>query len=136
MAIFKAKKDTESKPDMKKVVADSGIRHIAFIMDGNGRWANNRGLPREAGHGVGSRVFKSTVTLCRDWGIKTVTTYAFSTENWKRPPQEVKEIMRLLDVYIADELWLLPEAPRYVSSCRSSSSISLFFSITICSSSS
>jgi len=102
MAIFKAKKDTESKPDMKKVVADSGIRHIAFIMDGNGRWANNRGLPREAGHGVGSRVFKSTVTLCRDWGIKTVTTYAFSTENWKRPPQEVKEIMRLLDVYIKE----------------------------------
>ncbi|MBR6676256.1 MAG: di-trans,poly-cis-decaprenylcistransferase [Clostridia bacterium] len=88
--------------DMNKIVADSGITHIAFIMDGNGRWANKRGLPREAGHGVGVKAFKKAVTLCRDWGIKTVTTYAFSTENWKRPPQEVREIMRLLDEYIKE----------------------------------
>ena len=83
-------------------MAASGLSHIAFIMDGNGRWAQKRGLPREAGHGVGVKAFKNTVTLCRDWGIKTVTTYAFSTENWKRPPQEVTEIMRLLDVYIKE----------------------------------
>ncbi len=101
--LFKSKKEAlPSSKDMPKIVADSGIQHIAFIMDGNGRWANAKGLPREAGHGVGSRVFKNIVTLCRDWGIKTVTTYAFSTENWKRPPQEVKEIMRLLDVYIKE----------------------------------
>ena len=100
---FKSKKtDIKEKPDMKTVVAASGIQHIAFIMDGNGRWANARSLPRQAGHSVGAATFKKTVTLCRDWGIKTVTTYAFSTENWKRPREEVKEIMRLLDVYIKE----------------------------------
>jgi len=100
---FNRKKDEDlSALDMNKVVTDSGIQHIAFIMDGNGRWAKKRGLPREAGHGVGVKAFKNAVTLCRDWGIKTVTTYAFSTENWKRPPQEVREIMRLLDVYIKE----------------------------------
>ncbi|MBQ3527187.1 MAG: di-trans,poly-cis-decaprenylcistransferase [Clostridia bacterium] len=101
--IFKSKKTTpEEEIDIKELVAASGLSHIAFIMDGNGRWAQKRGLPREAGHGVGVKAFKNTVTLCRDWGIKTVTTYAFSTENWKRPPQEVTEIMRLLDVYIKE----------------------------------
>lgn len=100
---FKQKKtDLPKKDDMKKIVADSGIKHIAFIMDGNGRWARAKGLPREAGHGVGVKAFKNAVTLCRDWGITTVTTYAFSTENWKRPPQEIREIMRLLDVYIKE----------------------------------
>ena len=100
---FKSKKtDIKEKPDMKTVVAASGIQHIAFIMDGNGRWANARSLPRQAGHSVGAATFKKTVTLCRDWGINTVTTYAFSTENWKRPREEVKEIMRLLDVYIKE----------------------------------
>jgi len=100
---FKSKKsELPDASQMPQIVADSGIQHIAFIMDGNGRWARERGLPREAGHGVGVKAFKKAVTLCRDWGIKTVTTYAFSTENWKRPPQEVKEIMRLLDVYIKE----------------------------------
>ena len=74
-----------SLEDMKRIVSESGLRHIAFIMDGNGRWARRRALPREAGHGVGTKTFKKTVTLCRDYGIATVTTYAFSTENWKRP---------------------------------------------------
>ena len=101
--IFKSKKTTpEQETDIKELVKASGLSHIAFIMDGNGRWAQKRGLPREAGHGVGVKAFKNTVTLCRDWGIKTVTTYAFSTENWKRPVQEVTEIMRLLDVYIKE----------------------------------
>ena len=100
--LFKTKKTSYSDVDMNRVVSDSGIQHIAFIMDGNGRWATAKGLPREAGHGVGVKAFKKAVTLCRDWGIKTVTTYAFSTENWKRPPQEVREIMRLLDVYIKE----------------------------------
>lgn len=102
--IFKKKqKDTDIFAlDMNKVVADAGLRHIAFIMDGNGRWATSRGLPREAGHGVGVKTFKQTVTRCRDYGIETVTTYAFSTENWKRPEAEVKEILRLLDAYIKE----------------------------------
>lgn len=88
--------------DMKKLVADCGLRHIAFIMDGNGRWATAKGLPREAGHKVGAATFKKIVTLCRDYGIPTVTSYAFSTENWKRPEREINEIMRLLDVYIKE----------------------------------
>lgn len=94
--------DLPTASQMPDVVKQAKIQHIAFIMDGNGRWATAKGLPREAGHGVGSKVFKKVVTTCRDWGIKTVTVYAFSTENWKRPPQEVKEIMRLLDVYIKE----------------------------------
>ncbi|MDD6094988.1 MAG: polyprenyl diphosphate synthase [Clostridia bacterium] len=87
---------------MRRTVSQSGLRHIAFIMDGNGRWARRRALPREAGHSVGTKTFKKTVTLCRDYGITTVTTYAFSTENWKRPEKEISEIMRLLDVYIKE----------------------------------
>lgn len=100
------KKDTSvsslTVDDMRKLVADSHLNHIAFIMDGNGRWAKKRALPREAGHGVGTKTFKKTVTLCKDYGISTVTTYAFSTENWKRPEKEVTEIMRLLDTYIKE----------------------------------
>ena len=88
--------------DMRKVVSDSSLSHIAFIMDGNGRWATNKGLPREAGHKVGASTFKKTVTLCKEFGIDTVTTYAFSTENWSRPKNEVSEIMRLLDNYIKE----------------------------------
>ncbi len=88
--------------DMKKVVSDASLSHIAFIMDGNGRWATNKGLPREAGHKVGAATFKKIVSLCNEYGIKTVTTYAFSTENWSRPKNEVSEIMRLLDSYIKE----------------------------------
>lgn len=88
--------------DINKVVKDTGLTHIAFIMDGNGRWATAKGLPREAGHSVGVKTFKKTVSRCRDYGIKTVTTYAFSTENWKRPENEIREIMRLLDTYIKE----------------------------------
>lgn len=91
-----------SASQMKQLVADCHLSHIAFIMDGNGRWATRRGLPREAGHRQGAKVFRDTVSLCRDWGIETVTAYAFSTENWKRPKNEVSEIMRLLDSYISE----------------------------------
>jgi len=98
----KQKNEGVHSADINQVVQDSGLRHIAFIMDGNGRWATARGLPREAGHSVGVKTFKKTVSLCRDYGIKTVTTYAFSTENWKRPEGEIREIMRLLDTYIKE----------------------------------
>lgn len=91
-----------STEEMRELCRKCRLSHIAFIMDGNGRWATRRGLPREAGHRQGAKVFKSTVTLCRDWGIETVTAYAFSTENWKRPKSEVGEIMRLLDSYIKE----------------------------------
>ena len=74
--------------------------HIAFIMDGNGRWATRRGLGRELGHRAGARTFREIARHCFRSGIKTVTVYAFSTENWKRPKNEVDEIMRLLSSYI------------------------------------
>ena len=76
--------------------------HVGFIMDGNGRWAKKRGLPRKAGHSQGAKVFRRTVEDCRDIGIKYCTFYAFSTENWKRPKDEVDAIMKLLVKYLDD----------------------------------
>ena len=67
-------------------------RHIAIIMDGNGRWAKKRGLPRTAGHKVGAEVFRTIATYCKDLGVDYLTVYAFSTENWKRPRDEVDTI--------------------------------------------
>ena len=76
--------------------------HVGIIMDGNGRWAKMRGLPRTAGHAVGVKVFKNIVYYARDMGLKNLTVYAFSTENWKRPAEEVDRIMQLLDQMIDD----------------------------------
>jgi len=82
--------------------ADTGARglHIGFIMDGNGRWAKQRGLPRTEGHVQGARVFQEVVDYCRELGVSAVTFYAFSTENWKRPKSEVDAIMKLLREYL------------------------------------
>ena len=77
-------------------------QHIGFIMDGNGRWAKKRAMPRNFGHSRGAEVFKKTINWCRELGIKCATFYAFSTENWKRPPDEIKGIMDLLRRYIKD----------------------------------
>lgn len=77
--------------------------HIGIIMDGNGRWAQKRGLPRSAGHKQGARVFRNIVRYCREIGIGYLTVYAFSTENWKRPQSEIDAIMDLLRNYL-DEL--------------------------------
>lgn len=82
---------------------DSGkkrLSHIAFIMDGNGRWAKSRGLPREAGHVEGAKAFGEVAEYCYRGGIDTVTVYAFSTENWRRPKHEVNAIMSLLKTYL------------------------------------
>lgn len=76
------------------------LTHIAFIMDGNGRWAKKRGLPREAGHKAGVETFRRIVRYCGDIGIPIVTVYAFSTENWKRPKHEVAILMQLLYNYM------------------------------------
>ncbi len=86
--------------DEKKYVIDERLRHIAFIMDGNGRWATKRGLPREFGHREGAKTFRKITDYCEEIGIKYVTVYAFSTENWKRPKREVDAIMKLLDEYL------------------------------------
>ena len=76
--------------------------HIGIIMDGNGRWAIKRGLPRSAGHSAGADTLKKIVTECNNMGIKYITVYAFSTENWKRPKEEVDYLMNLLLSYLRD----------------------------------
>jgi len=78
--------------------------HVAVIMDGNGRWANQRGLPRVMGHRQGVEALKRTLRLCSDWGIGTLTAYAFSTENWSRPGEEVSFLMTLFEQVLAKEL--------------------------------
>lgn len=75
-------------------------KHIAIIMDGNGRWASRRGLPRSAGHRMGAETLKKIVIYCNSIGVKYVTAYAFSTENWNRPQKEVDSIMGLLRMYL------------------------------------
>ena len=79
-------------------------RHIAIIMDGNGRWAQKRGLPRTAGHAAGSETFRRIATYCRDIGVQYLTVYAFSTENWKRSSEEVGAIMGLFDQYLREAI--------------------------------
>jgi len=88
--------------NISEIVEKSGLKHIAFIMDGNGRWATKRGLPREFGHKAGAETFKKIVRYCRSIGIKTATVYAFSTENIKRPKREVNAIFRLLGEYVEE----------------------------------
>ncbi len=77
-------------------------RHIGLIMDGNGRWAKKRGLPRKAGHKAGAKTFKKIVRYCNQIGVPYLTVYAFSTENWSRPQEEVDGIIRLLRDFLAD----------------------------------
>ena len=79
-------------------------RHIAIIMDGNGRWAAKRALPRSAGHAAGAETFRRIATYCKEIGIEYLTIYAFSTENWKRPDDEVDTIMQLLEKYLNEAL--------------------------------
>jgi undecaprenyl diphosphate synthase len=79
-------------------------RHIAIIMDGNGRWAERRALPRTAGHAAGAETFRTVAKYCKDIGIEYLTVYAFSTENWRRPPEEVSEIMGLLEKYLYEAI--------------------------------
>jgi undecaprenyl diphosphate synthase len=75
-------------------------KHIGIIMDGNGRWAAKRGLPRSAGHRMGAETLKKIVIYCNKIGVKSVTAYAFSTENWNRPQKEVDALMELLYMYL------------------------------------
>jgi undecaprenyl diphosphate synthase len=79
-------------------------RHIAIIMDGNGRWAELRGLPRIAGHAEGIKSVREIITLCRDLDIGALTIYAFSQENWKRPALEINALMMLLEQYLQNEM--------------------------------
>lgn len=103
---FKRFNKDSSIPDNKaKQIDMHGIpSHIAIIMDGNGRWAQKRKLPRTAGHRAGVESLKITVETCAQLGVKALTVYAFSTENWKRPQEEVNILMDLLTEYIDKEL--------------------------------
>ncbi len=95
MSIFKKSCKAEFDPQRLPV-------HIAIIMDGNGRWAKKRGLPRSAGHSAGASTFKNIARYCNEIGVKYLTVYAFSTENWKRPKEEIDGIMNLLREYLID----------------------------------
>jgi len=79
-------------------------QHIAIIMDGNGRWAKLRGLPRNAGHKAGAESFRTIANYCRSIGVRYLTVYAFSTENWKRSEEEVGGIMALMKIYLQEAL--------------------------------
>ena len=83
---------------------DKKLRHIAIIMDGNGRWAQSRGLPRSVGHKKGAETLQQIVKAAADFGVEYMTVYAFSTENWKRDKEEVNYLMNLLRQYLATEL--------------------------------
>ncbi|MGX8693006.1 MAG: polyprenyl diphosphate synthase [Clostridia bacterium] len=93
--------------DRKKTAGEGAAplpRHIAIILDGNGRWAKKRGLPRTAGHAVGAETFRKIATACKNRGIEYLTVYAFSTENWRRPEDEVGTIMKLLGRYLHEAI--------------------------------
>ena len=109
MAIFNNKKNiTEEK------LPENLPQHIGFIMDGNGRWAKKRGLPRTFGHTEGAKTFRKIVRYCKDIGIPYISFYAFSTENWKRPKDEVNAIMNLFREYIIDVRNYLSENTRMI----------------------
>ena len=90
--------------DIKKIVEECDLRHIAIIMDGNRRWAKERNLPSMVGHKKGVEALKTTMKACDDFGIKYLTVYAFSTENWNRKPEEVNFLMDLLAQTLKNEL--------------------------------
>ncbi len=99
LTFWKKSDDTAGQVDFGRLP-----RHIAIILDGNGRWAQRRGMPRTAGHKVGAETFRTIATYCRDIGIDYLTVYAFSTENWKRPKDEVDTIMSLLRRYLLEAI--------------------------------
>jgi len=96
------------------VLPDKLPDHVGFIMDGNGRWAKKRGLPRSFGHREGAKQFKKIVRYCKDIGLKNISFYAFSTENWQRPAEEVNTIMELFRDYIVDVRNFLSENTRMI----------------------
>ena len=99
MALFGRKRQVQPQVDLKALP-----RHVAIIMDGNGRWARRRGMPRKAGHAAGAETFRTIATFAKELGLEYLTVYAFSTENWKRPQDEVDSIMGLLEKYLREAI--------------------------------
>jgi undecaprenyl diphosphate synthase len=104
-----APREREAADLLRRVREGPLPRHIAVIMDGNGRWARARGKGRIEGHRAGVRSVREVVTACRELGVEVLTLYAFSSENWKRPPVEVRALMGFLEDYLARELGTLVE---------------------------
>ena len=96
MGLFFTKKEVDTQRSVPQ--------HIAIIMDGNGRWAQKRGLPRTAGHAAGCETFRNISNYCKEIGVKYLTVYAFSTENWKRAKEEVDTIMGLMETYLREAI--------------------------------
>ena len=133
MAFFRRQKARPPKVDLEHLP-----RHVAIIMDGNGRWAKGRGLPRKAGHAAGAETFRTIATFAKELGLDYLTVYAFSTENWKRPADEVAAIMKLLERYLHEAIEtmardkvkmaffgdLSPLAPHLQALCRETEEIS------------
>ncbi|MDO7833884.1 isoprenyl transferase [Sphingobium sp. HBC34] len=95
---------TQAKPDLPSTAPSHGARHVAIIMDGNGRWAKKRLLPRIAGHRAGVEAVRRVARAAREMGLECLTLYAFSSENWKRPASEVSDLMGLLRHFIQSDL--------------------------------
>lgn len=95
---------TDKAEEIKKLVEETDLQHIAIIMDGNRRWAKERFLPSAMGHREGVNALKRTLSACNDYGIKYLTVYAFSTENWNRSKDEVEFLMKLLFQTLKDEI--------------------------------
>lgn len=106
---FGKKKETAGSVSEAMLNPNNIPRHVAIIMDGNGRWAKRKGLPRSYGHRAGADTLKRIVVAADDLGIKVLTVYAFSTENWKRPDEEVSYIMKLMKSYLSKNLLELKE---------------------------
>lgn len=133
MAFFRRRKSEGPQVDLERLP-----RHVAIIMDGNGRWAKSRGLPRKAGHAAGAETFRTIATFAKELGLEYLTVYAFSTENWKRPADEVASIMSLLEKYLHEAIEtmardkvkmaffgdLSPLAPHLQALCRETEEIS------------
>jgi len=90
--------------EVKKIIKDTDLKHTAIIMDGNRRWAKEKNLPSAVGHKKGVEALKTTLRACNDFGIKYLTVYAFSTENWNRKKEEVEFLMNLLAITLTNEL--------------------------------
>lgn len=104
MVFFRKKKSSNGEDLLDKLDKNNIPRHIAIIMDGNGRWAKKRNLPRTFGHRAGVETIRDIVKASSNIGVKYLTLYAFSTENWKRPPEEVTALMNLLIEYLKKEV--------------------------------
>jgi undecaprenyl diphosphate synthase len=109
MLFFNKKKKNESKNFLEMIDKNKIPMHIAIIMDGNGRWAKQRNLPRTFGHKAGVETIREIVKASSELGVKYLTLYAFSTENWKRPSDEVNALMNLLVEYLRSEVQELHE---------------------------